>query len=134
MNLNFPKLININNIPDERGCIYFLDDREYNFEFKRIYYLTSKDVNVVRGDHAHLDLKQIFICIHGSCEIFFDNSIKKETFLLSSKAEGIIVPPKVWREVRKMTNDCVLLVLASSYYDENDYFRSYQDYIDYMKV
>ena len=115
---------------DTRGMLVALEElKDIPFEIKRVYYLYDTQKGVRRGGHAHRDLEQILVCIHGSCKILLDSGTERKTVLLEKPYEGLYVANNVWREMYDFSSDAVLLVLASQYYDENDYIRDYDIFL-----
>ena len=98
------------------------------FEIKRIYYIYDAAENAKRGFHAHRISQQVAICLRGSCKLLLDNGREREEFLLASPNEGIHIAGMQWREITEFSNDCILLFLASSHYDENDYVYDYEEF------
>ena len=88
--------------------------------------------NVIRGKHAHKNLEQILVCIHGSCKIKLDNGKEKKIIPLEKPYEGLYVAHNMWREMYDFSSDAVLLVLASEVYDASDYIREYDEFIHYV--
>ena len=88
---------------------------------------------IVRGQHAHKSLQQILICIHGSVDITLDNGKEKKVIPLDKPYEGLYVSNAMWREMSNFSKDAVLLVLASELYDESDYIRNYDEFLEYIK-
>lgn len=119
---------------DDRGSLVAIEANKFvPFDIKRVYYIYGTREGVVRGLHAHKALKQVMICITGSCQVKLDNGILTETVLLKSPTQGIYVEGLIWREMSKFSSDCVLLVIASEHYDESDYIRDYQIFLDSIK-
>ena len=59
---------------DDRGMLVALEEfNDIPFEIKRVYYMYDTKEGVYRGFHAHKNLEQILICIHGSCDVLLDN-------------------------------------------------------------
>lgn len=115
---------------DERGQLIALEEaKEIPFDIKRVYYMYDTKEGVCRGHHSHRTLEQILICIHGSCRILLDNGAEREEILLNKPYEGIYVGPDMWREMYDFSPDAVLLVLASQIYNESDYIRDYEQFI-----
>lgn len=107
---------------DDRGSLVAIESgKNIEFEMKRIYYIYNTDYNIVRGKHAHRDLKQILICLHGQCDILLDNGKEKEVVKLNAPDKGIYIKGFVWREMMHFSNDCVLLALVNRPYDPDDY-------------
>lgn len=120
---------------DARGQLIALEEfRDIPFEIKRVYYMYDTAEGVVRGCHAHRKLEQILICIHGSCKIKLDNGKEKKIVPLERPYEGLYVGNSMWREMYDFSPDAVLMVLASEVYDESDYIRDYQEFLDYIEV
>lgn len=94
-------------------------------------YGTGEDV--IRGRHAHKSLQQVLICVHGCCRVRLDNGEEQQVITLAKPHEGIYIPNTVWREVFDFSPDAVLFVLASDFYDESDYIRSYDEFLEYIK-
>ena len=118
---------------DERGQLVALEEcRDIPFEIKRVYYLYDTGENVTRGYHAHKNLKQILVCVKGSCKILLDNGKEKETVLLEKPYEGLYVTSNMWREMYDFSPDAVLLVLASELYNEDDYIRDYDEFLKFI--
>lgn len=125
------ELINFKTLGDERGSLIALEEN-YNtpFEIKRVYYLFDTKKGVRRGYHAHIDLKQIAIAVKGSCKFVLDNGQKREEIILNNPNKGLLIEGLIWREMYEFSDDCVLIVIASEHYDESDYIRDYQSFIE----
>lgn len=120
---------------DERGQLVALEEfKDIPFMIKRVYYMYDTVSGVLRGCHAHRNLKQILICLHGSCKIRLDNGKEKKVIPLERPYEGLYIESNMWREMFDFTDDAVLMVLASELYDENDYIRDYDTFLEYVKA
>lgn len=114
---------------DDRGQLVALEEyKDFPFAVKRVYYIYDTLEDVVRGHHAHKCLKQILICVHGSCKIHLDNGHETEEVLLDKPTKGLYIENDMWREMYDFSPDAVLLVLASELYDESDYIRDYDEF------
>ncbi len=102
--------------------------KDFPFEIKRVYYIWDTAHDVIRGKHAHHNLEQVIICTSGSCDFILDNGQEKETVHLDNPAQGLYIKHNIWREFTNFSPDCVLVVLASEYYDESDYIRDYEQF------
>lgn len=115
---------------DARGQLVALEEeKEIPFEIKRVYYIYDTLEGIRRGFHAHKSLKQLLICVHGSCKVLLDDGYEKEIVVLDKPYEGIFIQSNIWREMYDFTPDAVLLVLASELYDESDYIRDYNRFL-----
>lgn len=119
---------------DERGQLIAIEElKDIPFHIKRVYYMYDTGVKVRRGFHAHKSLEQILICIHGSCKVLLDDGTEKEIVVLDKPYEGIYISNNIWREMYDFSEDAVLMVLASRYYDEKDYIRDYEEFLKALK-
>ncbi|WP_026887162.1 sugar 3,4-ketoisomerase [Clostridium beijerinckii] len=99
------------------------------FDIKRIYYITKVPQDISRGFHAHRKLHQVLICLNGSVKIKVKSPKEESEFTLDNSAVGLYIGPYVWREMYDFSEGAVLLVLASDYYDEDDYIRNIDFYM-----
>ena len=119
---------------DDRGNLISLEEnKNIPFDIKRVYYIYSNKEGVRRGFHAHKNLKQVLVCVNGSCEILLDDGKEKSIIKLENRNEGLFIEKMIWREMFNFSADCVLMVLASDYYFEDDYIRNYEDFKNYLK-
>ena len=119
---------------DERGQLVALEEfKDIPFKIKRVYYMYDTLPDVTRGYHAHKNLKQILICIHGSCKIKLDNGKEQKIVPLEKPYEGLYVDNNMWREMYDFSDDAVLMVLASDLYNEDDYIRDYDEFLKFVK-
>lgn len=119
---------------DERGQLVALEEFiDIPFEIKRVYYMYDTKKDVVRGHHAHKSLQQILVCIHGTCKVRLDNGNEKKIVPLEKPYEGLYIANNIWREMYDFSPDAVLMVLASELYNEEDYIRDYDEFLNYIK-
>lgn len=125
------EIINFKTLGDSRGSLIAIEEG-YNtpFDIQRVYYIFDTQKDVIRGYHAHINLKQIAIAIKGSCKFILDDGKKREELVLNNPNQGLLIEGLIWREMHDFSEDCILLVLASEHYDESDYIRDYQKFID----
>lgn len=115
---------------DERGQLVALEEfNDIPFRIKRVYFMYDTKEGVIRGKHAHKNLQQILVCIHGSCKIRLDNGKEKKVVSLEKPYEGLYVANNMWREMFDFSHDAVLMVFASEIYDEGDYIRDYDEFL-----
>lgn len=125
--MNF-KLLDFQIFGDERGSLISLEgNKNIPFEIKRVYYIFDTKNDVVRGKHAHKNLQQILIAVNGSCKVLLDNKQDKKIYELSNPSQGLFIQNKTWREIFEFSSDCVLMVLASDYYNKEDYIFEYEN-------
>ena len=117
---------------NEQGQLVALEsNKNVPFEIKRVYYIVKTVDDVVRGKHAHRNLQQILICVNGSFKLKLDDGDESVVIEMNKHNEGIYVSNGMWREMYDFAPGTVLLVLASEYYDTNDYIRDYDEFLEY---
>jgi len=50
--------------------------------------------------------------------------------LLDDATKGLLIEDLIWREMYDFSHECVLMVLGSEYYDESDYVRDYEEFLE----
>jgi dTDP-4-dehydrorhamnose 3,5-epimerase-like enzyme len=111
-------------ISDPRGKLTFMEGKRHiPFEIKRVYYLYDVLGGAERGGHAHKALHQFIIAIAGSFDIVLNDGFEGQRFHLSRCYYGLYIPPMIWREMDNFSSGSVCMVLASEYYEEDDYYR-----------
>lgn len=129
------KLIPLQRHGDERGSLVSLEDQKnVPFTIRRVYYLYGTQEGVRRGFHAHQKLTQLVIAVCGSCRFLLDDGREQVELLLDNPAQGLLVEPMIWHEMYDFSEDCVLMVLADAHYDESDYIRNYEDFVEVVKI
>lgn len=114
---------------DGRGSLVALEGKsEIPFDIRRVYYIYGTPKDVIRGRHAHRNLEQVIICIHGSCDFMLDDGQENAIVHLDSPAKGLHIKNFIWREFTNFSPDCVVMVLASQPYDSNDYIYNYDEF------
>lgn len=129
--MNLIEWIELPNLGDHRGSLVVAEaNRNVPFSIQRLYYIFGAQPDVPRGFHAHKELQQIAFCIQGSCKILMNNGKEKQEVLIGQPNKGLFIPPMVWHEMHGFSEDCILLVLASDHYDESDYIRNYDHFLE----
>lgn len=125
------KTINFNIMGDERGSLIALEaNRHIPFDIKRVFYIYGTQDGVPRGQHSHYKTKQLLISVAGSCKVTLDDGRTKEIFDLNQPHIGLLQDPMIWGSMHDFSSDCVLMVLANDYYDESDYIRDYNKFLE----
>jgi len=115
---------------DRRGQLVAIEgNNDIPFDIKRVFYIYGAQKDIPRGDHSHYKTKQYLIAVNGSCKVTLDNGKMKQSFDLNEPNKGILQDALIWGTMHDFSDDCVLLVLASEYYDESDYIREYEEFL-----
>ena len=94
-----------------------------------IFLLYSVKAGAGRGDHAHRELQQFMVCVHGSCRLVLDDGAVRDSIVLDHPGIGVYVPPMTWVTLYRSSPDAVLMVLVSDVYHAEDYIRDYSEFL-----
>jgi hypothetical protein len=131
MSLTRCRLLSFPRITDPRGNLTFLEGgRHVPFELKRVYYLYDVPGGATRAGHGHKTLHQVLIAMSGSFDVTVDDGVTRDKVHLNRSYFGFYIPPMVWRELDNFSSGSVCLALASDFYDEGDYYRTYEEFLE----
>ncbi len=111
-------LIKISTIVDERGTLAVID-KLLPFDVKRVFYMY--DVSKERGGHRHEKTFLALVCLCGSCTIYTCNKQEEKSFVLDSPSTCLVLTPEDWHTMNNFSQNAILLALASTHYNKNDY-------------
>ncbi|KAB0490643.1 WxcM-like domain-containing protein [Pseudomonas vancouverensis] len=121
---------NFKYVADMRGDLSVGEfEKEIPFIPKRYFLVFNVPSQKTRGEHAHHNCHQFLICVKGSCAVVVDDGKNRAEVMLDAPNKGIYLPPKIWGIQYKYSEDAVLLVFTSDYYDAADYIRDYSDFV-----
>jgi hypothetical protein len=129
------EIIKLPKITDYRGNITFIEgQRHIPFLIKRVYYLYDVPGGEARGGHAHRKLEQFVISTSGSFDVITHDGFEQTKFHLNRSYYGLYIPPMTWRELENFSSGSVCLVLASEYFDQDDYIRDFDEFIEEIRA
>jgi len=130
MPLDDCRMLELPRIHDPRGNLTFIESNSHiPFSIERVYYLYDVPGGAERGGHAHMGLHQFIVAMSGSFDVVLDDGKDKKRVHLNRSHNGLYVCPMIWRELDNFSSNSVCMVLASSKYDEDDYYRDYTDFM-----
>jgi hypothetical protein len=126
--INFPKII------DPRGNLTVAEQKEHvPFDIQRVYWTYDVPSGESRGGHAHRECEEVIIAVSGSFDVTLDFGDHRQTYHLNHPYQGLYVGTGIWRTLDDFSSGAVCLVLASQLFDEEDYIREYDEYLEYIK-
>ena len=121
-------------VHNEAGNITVIENgKNIPFDVKRIYYLYDIPGGEARGVHAHYELEQYVIASSGSFDVILDDGKTRKIVTLNRPNLALHIVPWLWRELDNFSSGSISLVLASLIYDEKDYIRDYDEFLEFKK-
>jgi hypothetical protein len=129
------RLVNLPRFADPRGQLAVIEcGKEIGFLASRVYFMYGAGVGSARGAHAHRRLEQLIVALQGSFDIMLDNGAGTCTHRLDTPSLALYLGPMIWREMRNFTADSLCFVLASEPYDDADYIRDHDVFLNELRV
>lgn len=114
----------------DKGSITVIENnKNIDFDIKRVYYLYDIPGGEARGGHAHKELNQILVATSGSFQVILDDGFEKCSFMMSQPFQCLRIVPGIWREIVNFSSGSTCLVFASEHYQEKDYIRDYNEFV-----
>ena len=127
-------ILELPRINNRSGNITAIQNKEeIPFDIKRIFYLYDIPGGESRGAHAHKKCHQFLVAASGSFEVQLDDGKVKKTVMLNQPFRGLHIPPGIWASEVNFSSGAICLVLASHKYDESDYIRNYEEFLEFKK-
>ena len=115
---------------DERGNLVIAKgNQDIPFEIKRVFYMYGSDPDIVRGQHANRESEFVLINVGGTSKVKVDNGFETDVIELNKPRMGLYIPTMMWKDMYDFSEDSILLVLASTHYDGNEYIRDYDEFL-----
>lgn len=128
------EIINIPKVEDYRGNLAIIEKDSIPFEIKRVYYLYDVPSSAHRGGHAHKNQSELLIALSGSFDVVVNDGFSVQTISLNKPDKGLLIKTNVWRELENFSSGAVCLVIASDVFDESDYIRDFNDFLQHSKL
>lgn len=125
------RLIGLKVIPDLSGKLAVIENSaDFPFKMQRMFFLYDVPAGAVRGGHSHYQCEQLLIVATGSYQVTVTDGLDKETFILDNPSKALYIPAGIWRELHNFASGTVSVVLASDLFDEADYVRDYNRFLE----
>ena len=134
MTINDCKIIELPRFLDARGNLSFAEQNNHiPFEIKRTYWIYDVPGGEARGGHAFKENQEFIVALSGAFDVVVDDGKQKKTFTLNRSYYGLYVPAGIWREMINFSTNSFALEFGSTHYDEEDYIRSYEHFLNLKK-
>lgn len=114
------------------GTLIPFDHNHIPFFIKRVYTIQRVPAVSSRGFHSHKKTHQVIFCLQGNVTLHLDNGTNKKVIRLSKPNKGVYIQPFVWHTLKNFSPNTILLVLASTKFNESDYIRDYNTFLTYI--
>jgi len=131
--MNKISLINLPKIEDPRGNLSVIEKDVIPFEIKRVYYLYDVPSGAERGGHSHKQQKEFLIALSGSFDVILNDGKTEKKVTLNKPNQGLLIETGIWRELKNFSSGAVCLVIASDIFDEDDYIRDFDEFLNDTK-
>ena len=129
------KIINLPKIKDSRGNLTFIQTYDHiPFEIKRVFWTYDIPGGEIRGGHAYKKQEELIVALSGSFDVVIaDSNGNKQIITLNRSYLGLYLPAKTWRHIENFSSNAVSLHLSSTTFNEEDYIRDFEDFLNFQK-
>ena len=116
---------------DDRGRLTVLESKDLSFT--RMFFVFGTE-GCVRGEHAHISCNQFLFLIQGRIDVSVSDGYATKNYRLCNLAPSLLVPAGIWSTQVYVYQNSILSVSCDLRYDENDYIRSYQEFLNFKST
>lgn len=123
------RIINLPKIEDTRGNLSFIEEENHiPFAIKRVYWIYDVPGGEIRGGHAFKEQKEFIVALSGSLDVVVNNGKEERKYHLNRSYYGLYISNGLWRHMENFSTNSLALVLSSTFYNENDYIRNFEQF------
>jgi len=135
MSITNCKIHDLPKVEDRRGNLTFIEQEHHiPFQIRRVYWIYDVPGGQIRGGHAFKQQDEFIVALSGSFDVVVNDGEEIQTFSLNRSYYGLYIPNGIWRHMENFSTNAVALVISSTYFDETDYIRNFNDYRQWLKV
>jgi dTDP-4-dehydrorhamnose 3,5-epimerase-like enzyme len=123
------KILSVPKIEDPRGNLSVIENDVIPFEMKRVYYLYDVPSGAERGGHSHKEQQEFLVALSGSFDVILHDGQHEKLVTLNKPFEGLLITNGIWRELKNFSSGAVCLVIASAVFEEEDYIRTFSEFL-----
>ncbi len=113
-----------------RGSLGVLDFHSIPFVPQRIFWMSDIPKGETRGKHAHKSCRQFLVVLVGSVDVEVHDLRGVVTTQEMSTGATFFLDIYHWLELSNFSENCVVAVLASELYDESEYIRNWDEFVN----
>jgi oxalate decarboxylase/phosphoglucose isomerase-like protein (cupin superfamily) len=127
-------LVDIPKILDVRGNLSFIEKGVgLMFDMKRVYWIYDVPGGEIRGGHAFEEQEEVIVALSGSFDVVLHDGTAENRFSLNRSYKGLYVPKMYWRRMENFSTNSVCMVLASTFYREDDYIMDFDTFLKRLR-
>ena len=131
---HLPELITLPKIDDPRGNLTFIEEENHiPFKIKRVYWVYDVPGGQTRGGHAFKEQQELIVALSGSFDVLVNHGNGTQRVHLNRSYFGLYIPNGLWRHMDNFSTNSVGMMLSSTFYDEMDYIRDFDEFLEFRK-
>ena len=120
---------------DERGNLIIIEEsKNLPFTPRRMFYISNVKDDKTRGNHANIDSEFVMIALQGEVTVCIDDGKVKNEYILNNQAKGLYIPNMTWKTMYNFSSDAILLVIANTLYNKEEYINDYNEFLKKVGV
>jgi len=128
------RIIDLPKIDDDRGNLSFVEEENHiPFKINRVYWIYDVPGGEFRGSHAFKESEEFIVALSGSFDIILHDGKGEKRFSLNRSYYGLYISKLHFRRLENFSTNSLALILASTHYNENDYIRNFDEFLNYIK-
>ena len=126
--------IDLPKIFDDRGNLSIIEEENHiPFKIRRIYWIYDVPGGEFRGSHAFKETEEFIVSLSGSFDVILHDGKEEQKYSLNRSFYGLYVPKLTWRKLENFSTNSLALVVASKVFNENDYIRDFDQFLNLLK-
>jgi oxalate decarboxylase/phosphoglucose isomerase-like protein (cupin superfamily) len=128
------RIINLPKIEDDRGNLSFIEEENHvPFKVNRVYWIYDVPGGEFRGSHAFREAEEFIVALSGSFDVILNDGKKEMKFSMNRSYYGLYIPKLHFRRIENFSTNSLALIMASTAYNESDYIRDFDEFLNYIK-
>lgn len=113
---------------DHRGSLCAIEWHDLPFKPKRVYFIF--DTKALRGGHAHVREKEVFVCLAGSFSARIHDGKRFRSFRMNRPGQALYAANFVWHEFDKFSKGAMMLAFSSTKFDgRKGYIMHFEEFL-----
>lgn len=129
------KKIQFKKVEEADGSLVVAEvQKQIPFEIKRFFYIFGVPECQQRANHASTDTDFVLVAINGSVRVVLSDGNAQHLTILDDNSTGLLISRGTWMRTFDFSDDCILLVVASSVYEDCHYISDFVEFRKYKRL